>query len=223
MSLHSRHPMVFVVDNDPDCTESVRRLADSVALQVEAYTSGLDFFDHVNYDRPGCLVLELRLPDMSGLEFQRALRARGFTLPFIFLTTGADVPDAVTAMKAGAFDFIEKPFRSNALLGQIQSAITRDRAFREKWTKRLEAQERTARLTRRERQVMELVISGLQNKQIAERLQISPKTVEIHRYKMMRKLEAHSVAELVRTADLSMFTRDEQATVESRMSFRDQP
>ncbi len=215
--------MVFVVDSDADCTESVRRLADSVALQVEAYTSGLDFFDHVNFDRPGCLVLELRLPDMSGLEFQQALRARGFTLPFIFLTTGADVPDAVTAMKAGAFDFIEKPFRSNALLSQIQSAITRDRAFREKWTKRLEAQERTARLTRRERQVMELVISGLQNKQIAERLQISPKTVEIHRYKMMRKLEAHSVAELVRTADLSMFTRDEQATVESRMSFRDQP
>ena len=194
-----------------------------MALPVEAYTSGLDFLDHVNHDRPGCLVLELRLPDICGLGFQRALRARGFTLPFIFLTTSADVPDAVKAMKAGAFDFIEKPFRSNALLGQIQSAITRDRAIREKWTKRLEAQERTERLTRRERQVMELVISGLQNKQIAERLQISPKTVEIHRYKMMRKLEAHSVAELVRTADLSMFTRDEQATVESRMSFREQP
>ncbi len=191
-------PVVFVVDDDEAVRASVAMLLESVALPVETFASAGDFLDAWPGDRPGCLVLDLRMPGLSGLELQERLVERGSRLPIIFLTGHGDVPDAVAAMRAGAVDFLRKPFRDQDLLDRIQQALEMDRARRSAAGERTELAARLERLTPREREVLDRVVAGQPNKQIAAELGVSDRTVEIHRARAMAKMEAASLAELVR-------------------------
>lgn len=190
--------IVYIVDDDPAIRHSVTRLLESVGLHVEAFGSASEFLDRYDPDRCACLVLDLRLPGMSGLELQKTLRERSLPIPVIFLTGFGDVPMAVQAMRAGAIDVIEKPFRHQALLDRIQEAMTlarqRDRARR----RQADIRERFSVLTRREREVMDLVVDGRANKEVALALGVSLKTVEFHRTNVMKKLDVDGVARLVR-------------------------
>lgn len=193
----SVEPTVFVVDDDPAMRESLRWLIESVGLRVETFATGSEFLQHYHPARGGCLVLDVRMPGMSGLELQEKLRAQGVTLPVIILTGHADVPMAVRALKAGAMDFVEKPFSDQLLLDRIQHAIEADRAARRVQREIRDIEERIAQLTPRERQVMERVVAGKANREIAEELGLSPKTIEVHRAHVMDKMQAGSLAELV--------------------------
>ena len=190
--------IVYIVDDDPAIRHSVTQLLESVGLHVEAFGSASEFLDRYDPDRCACLVLDLRLPGMSGLELQKTLRERSLPIPVIFLTGFGDVPMAVQAMRAGAIDVIEKPFRHQALLDRIQEAMTlarqRDRARR----RQADIRERFSVLTRREREVMDLVVDGRANKEVALALGVSLKTVEFHRTNVMKKLDVDGVARLVR-------------------------
>ncbi len=191
-------PTVFVVDDDKAARDSLRWLLESVALPVQTHACAAEFLEAYDPDRPGCLVLDVRMPGVSGLDLQERLVARGVTLPVIFITGHADVPMAVRAFKAGAFDFIEKPYSDQVLLDRIHQAISLDSRQREVECRRAAVRARIRELTPREREVMNLVASGKANKEIARCLHLSPKTVEVHRAQVMRKLAADSVAELVR-------------------------
>lgn len=193
-------PTVFVVDDDAAVRQSFEWLVGSVGLRTETYASARDFLDAYDPARPGCLVLDVRMPGMSGLELQERLAADGVTLPVIVVSGYGDVPTAVRVMKHGAVDFIEKPFSDQAMLDRIQASIERDLEARRADAKRASARSNRDRLTRREAEVMDLVIAGQSNKQIARALAISPKTVEVHRAKVMKKMQADSLAELVRLA-----------------------
>lgn len=190
--------IVYIVDDDPAIRHSVTQLLESVGLHVESFGSASEFLDRYDPDRCACLVLDLRLPGMSGLELQKTLRERSLPVPVIFLTGFGDVPMAVQAMRAGAIDVIEKPFRHQALLDRIQEAMTlarqRDRARR----RQADIRERFSVLTRREREVMDLVVDGRANKEVALALGVSLKTVEFHRTNVMKKLDVDGVARLVR-------------------------
>lgn len=191
-------PTVFIVDDDPAVRKSLRWLIESVGLSVATFESGNDFLDALTCDHHGCLVLDVRLPGISGLELLESLNERGSHLPVIVITGHADVPMAVRAMKHGAVDFIEKPFSDQLLLERIQQAMADD-AQRRRDQADVEAMRRRAdTLTAREREVMRLVVDGKANKQIAADLHISQKTVEVHRARVMSKMEADSVADLVR-------------------------
>lgn len=198
MSAPGTAPVVFVVDDDEAVRASVAMLLESVTLPVETFASGREFLDAWAGDRPGCLVLDLRMPGLSGLELQERLAERGSRLPIIFLTGHGDVPDAVAAMRAGAVDFLRKPFRDQDLLDRIQQALEVDRARRTAAGERAELAARLERLTPREREVLDRVVAGQPNKQIAAELGVSDRTVEIHRARAMAKMEAASLAELVR-------------------------
>lgn len=189
---------VFVVDDDPGIRDSLQWLIGSVGLPVELFGTADEFLRYYDGSRPGCLVLDIRLPDMSGLQLQEELQRRGFAVPLIVISGYAEVPVAVRAMKAGAIDFIEKPFSDQTLLGRIQQAIELDLRTRASLARRAEAERRLSLLSRRERQVMELVVAGRSNKAIASSLGLSPKTVEVHRAQVMKKLHVDSLAELVR-------------------------
>lgn len=191
---------VFVVDDDAAMRDSLRWLLQSVNFPVETYASAEEFLAAYDVARPGCLVLDVRMPGMSGLTLQETLAARGMTLPVIMITGYGEVPTAVRALKGGALDFIEKPFNDEILLERVRQALERDRAARAVWARQADAQARLEQLTQREREVMELVTAGKANKVIAAELGLSPKTVEVHRANVMRKMEADSVAELVRLA-----------------------
>ena len=193
---------VFVVDDDAAMRDSLRWLLQSIGLAVESYASAEEFLGRYAEDQPGCLVLDVRMPGMSGLTLQETLVARGVTLPVIVITGYGEVPTAVRALKAGALDFIEKPFNDDVLLERVRQALDKDRTARAARSKQTEARARFAQLTAREREVMELVTAGKANKVIAAELGLSPKTVEVHRANVMRKMEADSVAELVRLAML---------------------
>ena len=193
-----REPTVFVVDDDPAMRDSLRWLFESVGLAVETFATAEAFLDGCDPTRPGCLLLDVRMPGMSGLNLQDELAARHFTLPTIIITGYAEVATAVRALKTGAIDFIEKPFSDELLLERIQQALAADRQARETRAHYADVAARFALLTARERSVMELVIAGKANKVIAADLGLSPKTVEVHRANVMRKMEAQSVAELVR-------------------------
>ncbi len=191
-------PAVFVVDDDAAVRRFLGGLIESVELRVEAYASAQDFLEAYEPGRPGCLVLDVRMPGMSGLELQRELTDRAIDLPVIVLTGHGNVQVAVHAMKAGAVDFIEKPFDNELLLDRIQKAVAESLRAASERVKRNEIAIRLQQLTPRERQVLDLVISGETNKGVARHLDISERTVEIHRANVMRKMRATSLANLVR-------------------------
>ncbi len=189
---------VFIVDDDPAIRFAMQALMDSVNLTHEIFGSGDEFLENFTVQRPGCLVLDIRMPGLGGLELQQELLNRDITLPIIFITGHGDVPMAVEAMQKGAVDFIQKPFRDQDLLDRISEALKTDKERREKRQKHAEVAERVARLTNREREVFDLVVTGKPNKVIAYELGVSQRTVEIHRARVMEKMQARSLADLVK-------------------------
>lgn len=190
-------PVVFIVDDDDAVRRFLSGLIESVALPVEAYASARDFLAAYEPGRPGCLVLDVRMPGMSGLELQRELAERAIDLPVIVLTGHGNVQVAVHAMKAGAVDFVEKPFDNELLLDRIQKAVAESVRADGERVKRNEIADRMRLLSPRERQVLDLVVAGETNKGVARHLDISERTVEIHRANVMRKMRAGSLADLV--------------------------
>jgi two-component system response regulator FixJ len=192
------NPVVFVVDDDEAICESLRLLIGDIGLEVRTFPSAGQFLSEYDSLQPGCLVLDVRMSGMSGLELQAKLRERGWHIPTIIITGHGDVPMAVEAMKAGAMDFIEKPFRDQVLLDSIQKAIDLDARTRREWQERRNVQSRLQLLTRREREVMDRLIAGKTNKSIAFELGISQKTVDFHRANILEKTGVGCVVELVR-------------------------
>jgi FixJ family two-component response regulator len=192
---------VFVIDDDLSMRESLRSLFRSVGHAVEAFASAQDFLDRGPPDGAACLVLDIRLPGRSGLEFQRDLAARGMPLPIVFITGHGDIPMSVAAMKAGAIEFLTKPFRDQDLLDAVHRGLSLGAAQRAEAAALAGLRARHELLTAREREVMALVASGQLNKQIAARLELSEVTVKVHRAQVMSKMQAKSLPELVRMAD----------------------
>lgn len=188
---------VFVVDDDHAVRKSLELLLKSVGLSAATYPSAQEFLDAYDPSSPGCLVLDVRMPGMSGLELQRTLRERGVEIPTIVITGHGDVPVAVRALKDGALEFLEKPFSKQMLLEHIREALRHETRRRAQRDRAVDAGERLAALTKRERQVLELVVAGKVSKEIAAELGLSKKTVDVHRAHVMHKLKVESVAELV--------------------------
>jgi FixJ family two-component response regulator len=193
--------LVFIVDDDAPLRESLKNLIRSVGLRVEAFASAQEFLRSKRPDVPGCLVLDVRLQGLSGLDLQKRMAESDMEIPIIFITGHGDIPMSVRAMKAGAVEFLTKPFRDQDLLDAIQQALERDRKARGQRAEIEELRSRSDSLTPREREVMGLVVTGLLNKQIAGELGTSETTVKIHRHQVMEKMGAGSLAELVRMAD----------------------
>jgi FixJ family two-component response regulator len=192
---------VFVVDDDESIREALKSLIGSVGLPVETFATAQEFLESRGADVPGCLVLDVRLPGLSGLDLQRELTNVNIHTPIIFLTGHGDIPMTVRAMKAGAVEFLTKPFRDQDLLDAIQQALERDRTAREERIEKDELRARYDSLTPRESEVMRIVITGLLNKQIAAELGTSEVTIKLHRAQVMQKMRADSLADLVRMAE----------------------
>ena len=199
-------PTVFIIDDDAGVRASIQDLVESVGLRAESFATAQNFLSHVQRDGPSCLVLDVRLPDTSGLDLQQKLSRAGLRIPIIFITGYADIPMTVKAMKSGAVEFLTKPFRDQDLLDVIHRALKRDRQIREKQSQLAELQQRYNTLSAREREVMSLVVSGMLNKQIAGELGASETTVKIHRGRVMQKMQAKSLPDLVRMADRLMIS-----------------
>jgi two-component system, LuxR family, response regulator FixJ len=189
---------VYIVDDDEAVRSSVRFLIRSVGLSAQAYAAASDFLASYDPRHPGCLLLDVRMPGMSGLELQQELNRRGATIPVVFITGHGDVPMAVEAMQQGAFDFLQKPFRDQDLLDRVQRALARDAESRSRLAARAEIQTRLGTLTPRETEVLQLITRGKANKVVGAELGVSQRTVEIHRAHVMEKMNASSLAELVR-------------------------
>ena len=189
---------VFVVDDDQAMRNSLKWLIESVGVSVESFASADEFLAHHQPGRAGCLVLDVRMPGMSGLELLEHLASENMRIPAVIITGHGDVPMAVRAMKSGAVDFIEKPFNDEALLDAIRRAITFEEQQRSQYSENRQIQERLAHLTPREHEVMDMVCDGRSNKEIANILGVSAKTIEAHRARVMEKMQAGSLAELVR-------------------------
>jgi two-component system, LuxR family, response regulator FixJ len=191
-------PIVFVVDDDEAVRSSLRLLLKSVGLAATALSTAQEFLSNYRPQQPGCLVLDVRMPGMSGMELQQQLNMRGAVIPVIFISGHGDIPMAVEAMQQGAFDFLQKPFRDQDLIDRIQRALAKDRDNRAQLMERTRIRERLESLTPREREVLALVTSGKANKVMAGDLGVSQRTVEIHRARVMEKMGATSLAQLVR-------------------------
>jgi two-component system response regulator FixJ len=190
--------LVFVVDDDEAVRSSTKLLLKSVGLPAVTYSSAQEFLDNYDPLQPGCVVLDVRMPLMSGLELQQLLNIRGAIIPVIFITGHGDIPMAVEAMQHGAFDFLQKPFRDQDLLDRVQRALEKDRVNRMQLREKTRIQERRESLTPREREILELMTRGKPNKVMAADLGVSQRTVEIHRARVMEKMGASSLAQLVR-------------------------
>jgi FixJ family two-component response regulator len=195
---NNSRPTIFVVDDDAAVRDALKLLLRSVGQPVETFGSAQEFLDAYSEDRPGCLVLDIRMPGMSGLELQQKLNEKHSILPIIFITGHGDVPMAVEAMQAGAVDFIQKPFRDQDLIDRINQALEKDGSNRAALGERNDIRRRLETLTPREREVLDLVVHGKANKVIAGDLKLSQRTVEIHRARVMEKMQASSLAHLVR-------------------------
>ena len=190
--------VVFVVDDDPSVQASLKFLVSTVGLQVESFGSAEAFLNKEPPDGPSCLVLDVRLRGMSGLDLQRELAARDLRIPIVFITGHGDIPMSVRAMKAGAVEFLSKPFRDQDLLDAIRAALERDRARRDQEKEVTELQQRFESLTLRQREVTAMVVSGFLNKQIADELGTAENTVKVHRSRAMEKMRAKSLADLIK-------------------------
>jgi FixJ family two-component response regulator len=190
--------MVYIVDDDDGVRRALGALMESVGYMHAAHVSAVEFLRHYDAAMPGCLILDIRMPEMSGLELQHELQRRGLRIPVIFVTGHGDVPMAVEAMKNGAFDFVQKPFRDQDLLDRVNRALQSDAAQRAEMSDRDEVLKRWNTLTPREKEVMALIVEGKANKVIALDLNLSERTVEIHRARVMEKMKARSVAQLVK-------------------------
>jgi FixJ family two-component response regulator len=193
-----KNPVIMVVDDDSGVRNALRSLLKSVGLESALYASAQEFLTAFQPAQPGCLVLDIRMPGMSGLELQQQLNLSGAVIPVIFMTGHGDIPMAVEAMQHGAFDFLQKPFRDQDLLDRIQRAIVKDTEQRQALGEHERIKAHLDSLTTREREVLDHMIQGKQNKVIAQDLDISPRTIEIHRARVMEKMDAQSVAQLVR-------------------------
>jgi len=194
-------PTVYVIDDDADVRESIQELLNSVDLRSEGFERAEDFLRLSRSDVRGCIILDVSLPGINGIEFQQELRKTGIRIPIIFLTGHGDIPTTVTAMKSGAVEFFTKPIDDEKLLSAIQLALSRDQKIREKEAEIAGLRRRYERLTERERQVMDLVLTGLLNKEIAARLGTSVITIKVHRAHVMHKMQAESLLELARLAE----------------------
>ena len=200
---------VFLVDDDQAVRDALVLLLETAQFNAESFDSAEAFLDACDPDRPGCLLLDVRMPGMSGIKLQEELAARGVVIPIIFLTGHADVSMSVQAFRSGAIDFMEKPFDENILLERIQEAIRLDQSNREALDKQANAESRLASLTRREDEIMWLIVAGRANKQIAAELDLSHRTVESHRGRIMEKTGAHSLPDLVKLARASRGSRQD--------------
>ena len=200
--MHSKvEQIVYVVDDDVDVREGVSALLQSVGLKVVALSSTVEFLTYKRSEEPSCLILDVRLPGLSGLDFQAELAKAQNEIPIIFITGHGDIPMSVKAMKAGAIEFLTKPFREQDILDAVRVALERDRARHELQIQTQSLRTRYDALSDREQQVMRLVCAGLMNKQVAAEIGVSEVTVKVHRHNLMKKLDAGSLAELVRMAD----------------------
>lgn len=197
----SSHPIVYIVDDDRSVRTSVARLLESSGYEVRTFASATDYLDRIDPDAHGCLLLDLRMPGIDGLELQNRLLRGGTFRPIIFLTGQGTVPETVAAMKAGATDFLEKPADPDELIRAVRTAIETDRMRRRELAEMSEIQDRVSLLTPRERQVFERVVQGRLNKQIAHELGVSEKTVKVHRGRVMEKMKTASLADLARIAE----------------------
>jgi FixJ family two-component response regulator len=194
-------PTVFIVDDDSDMREAITDLVESVGLRAESFATGEEFLSKQQTGNPSCLVLDVRLPEMSGLDFQRQLAVTNIQIPIIFITAHGDIPMSVRALKSGAVEFLTKPFRDQDLLDAIHQALLVDRAAKEAQAEIRDLQQRYQSLTAREREVLTRVVSGMLNKQIGYEIGASEATIKIHRGHVMQKMQAESLTDLVRMAD----------------------
>jgi FixJ family two-component response regulator len=201
--------IVFIIDDDASLRDALKRTFRSVGLEAQAFGSATEFLNSTRLDVPSCLVLDVRLPGLGGLDFQAELAKAGLAIPIIFITGHGDIPMTVKAMKAGAIEFLTKPIRDQDLLDAVRVALDRDRARREHEQSMSDLRGRLATLTAREREIIGFVAAGLVNKQIAGELGVSEITVKVHRGNLMKKMGARSIAELVRMADVLDIRRDQ--------------
>ncbi len=199
--MNDSHSQVYVIDDDESMRRSVKRLLKAHGFEAETFPSADDFLSLERASRPACLVLDLSLPGMSGIDLQKEMERRRLDLPIVFITGHGDIPSSVEAMKGGAVDFLPKPFNAKALIEAVERAMARARGDEKRRLARTDAERRVAILTPRELEVMRLVIKGMLNKQIASQLGTSIKTIKVHRSRVMQKMEAESVADLVRLAE----------------------